>query len=188
MTRDAIDLLRTRRSVKPMLMVTEAPDAADIETILAIASRTPDHGKLAPWRFIVFAGEGRARAGEIIAAAYAADHPGADADTLSFERRRLARAPLAIGVVSRAASHPKIPEWEQVLSAGAVCMNLTLAANALGYGTNWLTEWYAYDRRVLTAFGLGPSERMAGFIHVGRSDAPVQDRERPALGDIVTTF
>lgn len=183
-----LDFLKTRRSVKPMLMEGDAPDAAEIATILGIASRTPDHGKLAPWRFIVIEGEARLRAGDMLAAIYKADHPDADAETLAFERRRLARAPLAIGVVSRASAHPKIPEWEQTLSVGAACMNLTLAANALGYGTNWLTEWYSYDRRALDGFGLSPQERMAGFIHIGRSSAPVQDRERPALADIVTRF
>jgi nitroreductase len=183
---DTIALLTTRRSVKPMLMEPEAPSAADLDTILTVAARTPDHGKLAPWRFIVIAGEARNRIGEIIAAAYMADHPGASDKDIAFERKRLARAPLVIAVVSRAGAHPKIPEWEQVLSAGAVCMNLTVAANALGYGTNWLTEWYGYDRRVLDALGLKPDERMAGFIHIGRSDAPKQERERPALADVVT--
>jgi len=183
-----LDLLTTRRSVKPMLMTGGGPDADQLARILAVAARTPDHGKLAPWRFIVFEGEARERAGDLIAAVFAADNPGADADAIAFEKRRLARAPVVVAVVSRAKSHPKIPEWEQVLSAGAVCMNLTLAANALGFGTNWLTEWYGYDRRVLDAMGLAPHERMAGFLHIGRSDAPVQDRERPALDEIVTRF
>jgi nitroreductase len=188
MPASTLDLLSTRRSVKPMLMRPDSVPEADITRILTLACRTPDHGKLAPWRFVVFAGEARLRAGQIIAAAYAADHPVADAEALAFERSRLARAPLVIGVVSRAQPHGKIPEWEQVLSAGAVCMNLTLAANSLGYGTNWLTEWYAYDRRVLDGVGLSAQERMAGFIHVGKSDAPVQDRDRPALADVVTRF
>ena len=186
MSRPMIELLRTRRSVKPALMQQGAPDAADIDSILTVAARTPDHGKLVPWRFIVIEGEARHRAGDIIAAAFAADNPTADAETLAFERNRLARAPVAVAVVSRVSPHAKIPEWEQTLSVGAVCMNLTIAANALGYGTNWLTEWYSYDRRVLDGLGLKASERMAGFIHIGRSDATVQDRERPALAHIVT--
>lgn len=183
-----LDLLKTRRSVKPMLMQGGGPDAAGIEMILGVAARTPDHGKLVPWRFIVFEGEARVRASELIAAVYRSDHPGADTDTLAFEARRLSRAPLVIGVVSCAKAHAKIPEWEQVLSAGAVCMSLTIAANALGYGSNWLTEWYGYDRRVLDGLGLKPHERMAGFIHIGKSDAPSQERERPVLADIVTRF
>jgi nitroreductase len=186
MTHPLVELLTTRRSVKPLMMTAGGPSEEEIEMILTVACRTPDHGKLVPWRFIVFSGAARERAGEVIVETYKADHPGADADTLAFERNRLARAPLVIAVVSRARAHAKIPEWEQLLSCGAVCMNLTLAANALGYGTNWLTEWYGYDRRVLDRLGLGPHERMAGFLHVGRSDAPVQDRERPALADVVT--
>jgi nitroreductase len=169
-----------------MLMDAGAPIPSEIETILTVAARTPDHGKLAPWRFIVLAGDARSRIGEVIAAAYRADHPSAADTDVAFERKRLARAPLVIAVVSRAGAHPKIPEWEQMLSAGAVCMNLIIAANALGYGTNWLTEWYGYDRRVLEALGLTPDERMAGFIHIGRSDAPKQERDRPALADIVS--
>ncbi len=91
-----------------------------------------------------------------------------------------------MAVVSRAAPHPKIPEWEQVLSAGAVAMNLCHAANALGFATNWLTEWYGYDRRILDLMGVKPGERLAGFIHIGRVTEANQERERPALADIVT--
>ncbi len=188
MSRPMIDVLKTRRSVKPVLMQDSPPAAAEIESILTVAARTPDHGKLVPWRFIVLEGEARHRAGDVIAASFAADNPKADAEALAYERNRLARAPLVIAVVSRVSPHAKIPEWEQTLSVGAVCMNLTVAANALGFGTNWLTEWYSYDRRVLDGLGLTASERMAGFIHIGRSDAPVQDRERPVLADIVTRF
>ena len=148
----------------------------------------PDHGKLAPWRFIVFAGEARDRAGAIIADAFAADEPDAAPERVASERNRLARAPLVIGVVSAARPHVKIPEWEQVLSAGAVCTNLIVAANALGFGTAWLTEWFAYDRRVLDAFGLAPDESVAGFIHVGRPGEIPSDRPRPVLADIVTRF
>ena len=98
------------------------------------------------------------------------------------------RAPLVIAVVSRAAPHGKIPEWEQVLSAGAAAMGLVLAAHALGYGANWITEWYAYDRTVLDALGLAPHERMAGFIHIGRPPGPPEDRPRPPLDEIVVRF
>ncbi len=188
MSRPLIDVLKTRRSVKPALMSGDAPSTEEIEGILTVAARTPDHGKLAPWRFIVFEGDARLRAGDIVAKAFHADNPAIDADAIAYERNRLARAPLVIAVVSRVRPHAKIPEWEQTLSVGAACMNLTLAANALGYGTNWLTEWYAYDRRVLDGLGLDAFERIAGFIHVGRSDVPAQDRERPALRDVATRF
>lgn len=186
MTHPTVEALKIRRSVKPMLMQGPPPGEAEIETILTIAARSPDHGKLAPWRFIIISREAGERLGEKLAAIWAGDNPGADEATLRFERMRLARAPLVIAVVSRAGPHAKIPEWEQVLSAGAVCMNLCHAANALGYGTNWLTEWYGYDRRALELLGISPQERLAGFIHIGKATEPSQERERPALTDIVT--
>jgi nitroreductase len=185
---EALELLKTRRSVKPAELLAPGPSPAEIETLLAIASRVPDHGKLAPWRFIVFAGEHRLEAGEKIAAAFAADHPQASADDIAFERRRLARAPLVIAVLSRAAPHVKIPEWEQVLSAGAAAMNLVNAVYALGYASSWITEWYAYDRRVLDALGVSPTERVAGFIHIGTAARPPDERRRPALADVVTRY
>ncbi|MBI4275254.1 MAG: nitroreductase [Rhizobiales bacterium] len=185
---EAIDLLKTRRSVKPMELTGPGPSAAEIDTILSIASRVPDHGKLTPWRFIVFEGDARLAAGDKIAAVFRAENPGATADQIEFEHNRLARAPLVIAVVSRAAPHVKIPEWEQMLSAGAAAMSLVFAAHALGYAANWITEWYAYDRRTLEAFGVKASERIAGFVHIGRPVKPPEDRPRPALTDIVTRY
>ncbi len=183
-----LDLLSARRSVGPNFLGAPGPTAAELETLLRIASRVPDHGKLAPWRFIVFEGEARAKAGEVIAEAFAKANPDADEKRVAAERNRLARAPLVIGVVSRAAAHPKIPDWEQVLSAGAVCMNLVTAAHAQGFSASWLTEWYAYDRRVLAAFGLSPSERMAGFVHIGTPVSASPERPRPRLDEIVSRF
>jgi nitroreductase len=179
-------LLVSRRSVPPHLLSGPGPDPEQLDQILTIASRVPDHGKLAPWRFLVIAGDSRLKVGEMIAAAYQADEPGAAPDRVAVERQRLARAPLVIGVVSSARPHVKIPEWEQVLSAGAVCMNLIVAANAIGYGTAWLSEWFSTDRRILDALGLAPTETMAGFIHIGGAAEPQPDRPRPALADIVT--
>ena len=181
-----LDLLRARRSVPPMLMSGPGPTRAELDAILAIAARVPDHGKLAPWRFIVIEGEARARIGEVIAAAYAADHPEADAKRLEMERARLAHAPTVVALVSRAGPHIKIPDWEQVLSAGAAAMNLVVAANASGFVTAWLTEWFGYDRRVLDALGLAPTEKLAGFVHIGRASEVPSDRPRPDLAEIVT--
>ncbi len=185
---DALSLLATRRSVKPVELTGPAPSAAEIDTLLTLASRVPDHGKLAPWRFIVFEGEARGAIGNAIAEAFKVDRPDATADQLEFERMRLARAPLVIAVVSRAAPHAKIPEWEQVLSAGAATMNLVTAAHALGYAANWITEWYAYDPRILKALGLAGPERIAGFVHIGRAARPPEDRPRPSLSEIVTRY
>jgi nitroreductase len=185
---DALKLLTTRRSFKPVELSGPAPSPAEIETFLTVASRVPDHGKLAPWRFIVFEGEARQKAGNAIVAAFKAKYPESKPDQIEAERGRLARAPLVIAVVSRAGHHVKIPEWEQVLSAGAAAMNLVLAAHALGYGASWITEWYAYDRRVLARLGLTASERIAGFVHIGRPAKPPEDRDRPKLDEIVTRY
>lgn len=185
---DALELLKTRRSVKPMELTGPAPSASEIDTLLTIASRVPDHGKLTPWRYIVFEGGARLAAGEKIAATFRATRPDATPDQIEFERQRLARAPLVIAVVSRAAPHVKIPEWEQQLSAGASAMSLVLAAHAIGYAASWITEWYAYDRTVLDALGLSANERVAGFVHIGRPAKPPEDRDRPKLETIVTRF
>lgn len=185
---DTIHLLATRRSAPPPLMRGPGPDAQELETILTLAARVPDHGKLAPWRFIVFEGDGPARAGEILAEIVAKREPGADAARLEQEENRFARTPTIVAVVSRAAPHVKIPVWEQELSAGAVCMALTVAATALGFRTAWITSWPSYDREVLERFGLAEHEKLAGFIHIGRVEAPIEDRARPNIAELVTKF
>jgi len=185
---DALQLLKTRRSVKPMELTGPAPTQPEVDTLLAIAARVPDHGKLAPWRFIVFEGHARIAAGEVIAAAFRADRPDATPDQIEFERQRLARAPLVIAVVSRAGPHVKIPEWEQQLSAGASAMSLVFAAHAMGFAASWITEWYSYDRRVLDVLGVTGNERIAGFVHIGRPAKTPEDRERPKLEEIVTRY
>ncbi len=185
---DALQLLKTRRSVKPMELTGPAPSEGEIASLLTIAARVPDHGKLKPWRFIVFEGDARIAAGEKIAAVFRADRTDATPEQIEFERKRLARAPLVIAVVSSAGPHVKIPEWEQQLSAGASAMSLVFAAHAMGYAASWITEWYAYDRRVLDALGLSPNERIAGFVHIGRPAKPPEERERPALDEIVTRY
>ena len=162
---DALKLMKTRRSVKPVALAGPGLTPAEIETLLTIASRVPDHGKLVPWRFIVFDGDARLKAGAAIAAAFRAKYPDATPDQVDYETKRLARAPFVVAVVSRATPHVKIPEWEQVLSAGAAAMSLVMAAHALGFAANWITEWYSYDRTVLDALGLAPHEKIAGFIH-----------------------
>lgn len=171
-----------------MEMTGPAPSSAQIDTLLTVASRVPDHGKLTPWRFIVFEGDARLSIGEKLAEIFRKDNPQATAEQIEFEKNRLARAPLVVAVVSRAAPHVKIPEWEQLMSAGAAAMNLVTAAHAQGFAASWLTEWYAYDRRVLDALGLAPHEKIAGFVHIGRPVKPPEDRPRPPLSDIVTRY
>ena len=166
---DALQLLTTRRSFKAIELSGPAPTATETDTLLTIAARVPDHGKLIPWRFIVFDGDARLAAGAAIAAAFCVKYPDAKPDQVEFERGRLARAPLVVAVVSRAGPHVKIPEWEQVLSAGAAAMNLVHAAHALGYGASWITEWYAYDRGVLDALALRlTSASWDSFTSAGR--------------------
>jgi nitroreductase len=185
---DAIDLLKSRRSIKPREMSAPGPSLAELETILTIGARVPDHGKLVPWRFIVFEGDARIRAGEVIAKVFARKNPQATAAEIDAEKRKLADAPLVIGVVSFTKPHPKVPPWEQELSAGASAMNIVTAATALGYGACWLTGWFAFDRDVLEGLGLKADEKFAGFVHIGTAPKPSEDRPRPALSDIVTRF
>jgi nitroreductase len=185
---DAIELLKTRRSVKPREMSGPGPSPAELETILTIGARVPDHGKLAPWRFIIFVGDARERAGEVIAKVFARKNPGAAAADVETERKRLTDAPLVIGIVSFTKPHPKVPAFEQELSAGASVMNIVTAATALGYGACWLTGWFAFDRDVLDGLGLKPDEKLAGFVHIGKPTRPSEDRPRPVLSEIVTRF
>ena len=185
---DAIELLKIRRSVKPREMGDPGPSPAELATILTIGARVPDHGKLAPWRFIVFEGDARLRAGEVIAKVFARKSPQATPAEIDIEKRRLTDAPLVIGVVSFTKPHPKVPPWEQELSAGASAMNIVTAATALGYGACWLTGWFAFDREALDALGLKPDEKLAGLVHIGTISKPSEDRPRPALADLVTRF
>jgi nitroreductase len=185
---DALDLLKTRRSIKPREMSGPGPSPAELETILTIGARVPDHGKLAPWRFIVFEGDARLRAGEVIAKVFARKNPNASPAEIEIEKRRLSDAPLVVGVVSFTKPHPKVPPWEQELSAGASAMNIVTAATALGYGACWLTGWFAFDRDVLEGLGLKADEKLAGLIHIGTASKTSEDRPRPALSEIVTRF
>ena len=188
MMNETIELLLTRRSVPPRLLSAPAPTPEQVTTLLTIAARVPDHGRAVPWRFIVFSREGAARLGETIAAVYSEAHPEAPEAAMETERGRLLRAPLVIAVVSATHEHPKAPEWEQILSAGAAAMSLVIAANAMGFSANWHTEWYAYNRTVLAELGLADTERIAGFIHIGTAGERPPDRARPSLDEIVTHY
>jgi nitroreductase len=184
-----LDVLLRRRSVKPQMLMDPGPSDDQIELILRAAARVPDHKKLAPWRFIVFAGAARARFGDVLAQAVLAEdvEPPSPA-RLDSERGRFLRAPLVIGVVSRVVASKGAPEWEQVLSAGAATYNLCLAANALGFGTCWLTEWYSYSPLVRERLQLGDAERLTGFVYIGTTREPQPDRERPELSSITTRW
>ncbi len=173
--------LARRRSASALALTAPAPSDADLATLLRLATRVPDHGKLAPWRFVVLKGEpkGRFIAGlETIAAA----RP--DAPKLIAKLGKIKAPPLTVAVISHVAPG-EIPEWEQRLSAGAVCMNLVIAAQAMGYGANWITDWYAYDADAGRLLGLKDGERVAGFVHLGTSAEPPLERVRPDVGAIV---
>lgn len=180
-----LEYLKTRRSVPPAMMREPGPGREEIEAIIAAASRVPDHGKLAPWRFVVFARAARERISDSLLELLKADRPDMSAEAQEMERNRLLLAPVVIGIFSTAAPHAKIPLWEQELSAGAVCLNTLFAANARGYAANWLTQWFAYDDRARPLFGLRPGEKVAGFIHIGTMETHPGDRARPELADIL---
>ncbi|MBD9559424.1 nitroreductase [Ensifer sp. ENS03] len=181
-----VDYLTSRRSIPAFQMGGPGPGKAEVEEMLKLASRVPDHGKLAPWRFIVYRGEERVRISAKLKVMALELKPDLSEEMIKVEETRLSRAPVVVAVVSTAAPHFKIPEWEQVMSAGAVCLNLLMAANALGYASNWLTEWYAFDERAYPLLGVKPGEKIAGFIHIGTAMVPPTERPRPELAEIVT--
>ncbi|MBA2587947.1 MAG: nitroreductase [Alphaproteobacteria bacterium] len=183
---DALDLLLTRRSGSAKAMKEPGPSKKQLAQILEAGARAPDHGKLFPWRFIVFEGKGRERAGDILADVLEAE--GERAKRIEEERARFLRAPVVIGVISSAREQHKIPVWEQELSAGAVCQNILIAATALGLVGNWLTEWYGYHPAVKEKLGLKAGERVAGFIYIGTAKDELEERPRPEMDKIIMTF
>lgn len=184
---ETLDLLAQRRSAKPFMLAAPAPTAGQLDRILELASRTPDHGKLHPWRFIVFEGEARMRAGTALEAVMKKNGDVSE-ETLKATRKSLTHAPLVVAVVSTAKPHVKIPEWEQVLAVGAVSYAVLLAAHAFGFGGVWLTGWPAYDAEARAALGLAPDERLAGLIHLGTQTDTQPERVRPDMASLVTRY
>ena len=161
------------------------PSGAQLSEFLTIAARVPDHRKLAPWRFLVFEGQARADFGQHIAASFMKSNLEAPHDRAVFEGQRFLRAPLVVAVISAPKACPRgTPEWEQVLSSGVVCYNLCLAAQAAGFGAQWLTEWYAYDADVRTALGVSVGEKVAGFIYIGTPSGASSERVRPDIANL----
>jgi nitroreductase len=184
-----LEALLRRRSVSAQQLGEPGPSRAQLELILTAAARVPDHKKLVPWRFVLIEGEARARFGERLAEILARESPAeATPDRLAIERGRFSRAPLVVAVVSRVVDNPAAPEWEQILSAGACCQTLCIAANATGFATNWITEWCGYSKGVASALGLAAHERIAGFVYIGSPKLVPPDRERPKLADISTRW
>lgn len=187
-TSSLLAFLKTRKSASAKAMAGPGPDDAELRSMLALAVRVPDHGKLAPWRFISFTGEARSKIGERFAARWKALHPEHGEDILAFMRGFMLRAPTVVAVVSTAAAHPKIPVWEQQMSAAAVCFNLELAAQAHGFDATWLTDWVSYDAEAKAAMGLSANEQMAGLIFIGTASAPLEDRPRPDVDALLTAW
>lgn len=188
MTPTVLDFLLTRRSSKPALLNAPGPAGEELRQILTAAARVPDHKKLTPWRFIVFSGDARARFGEKLAEVCAREEAEPPSDVrLETERGRFLRAPVVIAVIASPRLPPPVPEIEQTLSAGAACLNLCLAANALGYATSWITEWYAFSPGIREVLGLKAGEQVAGFVYIGTASEAQPDRDRPDV-EAITTY
>jgi nitroreductase len=183
-----LDLLLSRRSGSAKAMTGPGPSPEQLRDLVACGARVPDHGKLAPWRFILFEAEGRARMGELLADVLQRSETEVSPERLVLERNRFLRAPAVIGLVSRVREAIPIPEWEQMLSAGACCMSIVIAAHAMGFVANWITEWCAYHPLVRDGLGLKSGERIAGFIYIGHPAAPLEERVRPDLESLITRF
>jgi nitroreductase len=180
------DYLLTRRSVGMAFLKEPGPSATELEQMLTIATRVPDHGKIAPWRLVVIEKEARTAAGLRLAEIYARNNPGIDEASLDVERQRFLPAPLTVVVISSPKEHPKVPEFEQLLSAGNVAFNLVHAAYALGFAASWVSRWYAFNAEAAAMLGAGVGERIVGFIHIGTPTVTIEDRPRPALTEVVS--
>lgn len=185
MASSIIDHLLSRASAPISELSEPAPNDAEIETILTAASRVPDHGRLAPWRFILYRGDAREKVGEKLLELAEKREGSLPEGRRRQELARFSRAPLVIGVVSSPRDNPKIPEWEMFLSGGAAAMNLVHAANGLGFATNWITNWYSDTAEGRAILGLAPRERVVGFVHIGTHRGQVIERPRP---DVKTLY
>lgn len=175
----ALELLALRRSTPIKLLGGPGPSPSQTDAILRLAARVPDHRRLEPWRFIVFEADARRRFSEKLAEIHAHEDPSADASCLEEDKTRLLRAPVCIAVISSPDVNHKTPVWEQELSTGAVCMNLLIAANAMGWAACWLSEWCAFSQGVNNALNLTDQERVAGFMYIGTAQCPPPERPRP---------
>ena len=179
---EALALLAYRRSASAATLAAPGPDPAQLDDPLRLATRVPDHGKLAPWRFILLEGADKAAFGSrLLAIAQTREDPEKAIAALG----KFNPAPLAIAMTSCVTPNHKVPEWEQVLSAGSAAFALVLAAQAMGFGANWITDWYSFDGEVAALLGLSAGERMAGFIFIGTATAAPLERVRPELPAIV---
>ena len=185
--KNIIEFLKTRRSTVAKRMAIGRVKKSDLKTILEIGTRVPDHGALKPWKIKVIQGKTRKYLDGIILREFKKINPSASEKILNIEGIRFQRAHTILGVVSSPIFHKKIPEWEQSLSAAAVCCNLLYAAQGLKYASQWLTEWYAYNKTLLEALDINPNkEKVAGFIYIGKILLPPKERNRPEISEIIT--
>ena len=182
-----LSLLLTRRSGKPRDLVSPGPSEAELSTILQVAARTPDHGKIAPWRFVTVSADQREALAEVIDRAYRAERPDAGEAEVANVRGFAHQAPCLVVVLSSPRADAKVPVWEQELSAGAAAMNLNHAAHALGYAAGWLTGWPSFNDTVRDAFGAAP-ERIVGFTFIGTPSRPLEERPRPDMAQVVSRW
>ena len=185
---DPLHVLDTRRSVPSKQLGEPGPDHATLLRMLASAVRVPDHGKLVPFRFIRLQGEARHALGDLLAARTLHLQPDAADAVVEKDRARFSHAPVIVTVVARLTPGHKVPEQEQLLTAGSVCFALLQAAQALGFGAQWLTGWMAYDDAVAATLGLSADERIAGFIHIGTARLDVPERERPDAARLLSDW
>jgi nitroreductase len=182
------DFLAQRSSTPISAISGPAPEGEELAALLKVAARVPDHGRLTPWRFILYRGDARLKVGEYLAQRAEEIEGPMPEGRKEKELTRFSRAPLVVGVVSSPVAHERIPEWEQFLSAGAVAMNLCTAANALGYASNWITNWYSDDASARAFLGLAPNERVAGFVHIGTAANKMPERPRADMDKIVIEY
>ena len=185
--KNIIKFLQTRRSITAKNMICNQVNEDDLDDILSCGVRVPDHGALNPWELIVIKGDAKLRIGnDILADEYQLNNPDASEDEINYERNRLCRASVVIAVLFKPVSHPKIPLWEMQLSSGAVCSNLLIAAQSLGYAVQWLTEWYAYNNSMIKELGGNPdTDKIAGFIYIGDKDKIPIERRRPSKEKVI---
>jgi nitroreductase len=183
-----LDYLKTRRSVGIGFLSEPGPGPAELEELLKIGTRVPDHGKFVPWRLVLIEGDARIEAGMRLAEIARRNRPDIDEASLENERRQFLPAPLTIGVIFSPKPNTKAPEIEQLLSAGNVCFNLCHAAFALGYGASWVTRWFGFDTAAQEMLGARGGERFVGFVHVGTPTITPEDRDRPDVAGIVTKW
>jgi len=185
---DVLEYLATRRSLTAAQMTGPGPNADEQIALLRMAARVPDHRRVHPFRFLTFEGEARGAFGEVLASAFRQENPDADDHALDLERQRFNRAPWVIAVISSVNHEHKTPEWEQILTAGAVAQNLVIAAGAAGYAAQWLTEWYAYNPLILEAMGLEAHERVVGFVYIGTASCQPKERARMDAKELTSAW